>query len=118
MAVANTEDFIAQAQDYFGAKYTKTQLSFVSQWAEQRTPRQLDLIFRYLVANDTTQFKALPSVARMREVWREVYEAYPELRIESYNQQRVAASRQVTDDAGWTDEEAEEAFRKLKEKLQ
>ena len=68
--VRDTADFVARVQDYFDKEYTDTQLDFVVQWCEQRRPKHLNYIFRYLVATSETQYKSLPTVAKLREVWR------------------------------------------------
>jgi len=106
-------EFGAKLEGYFGGTYTAVQMGEVKRWAENRTPRELELVYRYCVVNETAQYKTPPDIKALNRNLGEVFDAYPELRAGSHNQQIAAERRMLTDDAGWTDEEMDAALDKL-----
>jgi hypothetical protein len=92
-----TETFLFKVQDYYSAKYTATQAEEVTRWCEKQKPPALKLVWRYIVETGETQYKRLPDIALLNKIKTEVYEAYPELRAHSYNQQLKHDSLQITE---------------------
>lgn len=103
-------EFGQHLEGYFGGKYTPLQMREVKRWAERRSPRERHLVYRYCVANETTQYKTPPDIKALNRNLAQVYEAYPELTAESYDRQIASDARQITDDAGWTEEEMQAAL--------
>jgi len=106
-------EFGKHLEGYFGGNYTAIQMQEVKRWAEKREERVLDLVYRYCVINETTQYKVPPDVKALNRNLYEVFEAYPELRFESHNRQIAADAKYITDDAGFTEEELEENLARL-----
>lgn len=105
--------FGTELEGYFGGKYTPVQLREVKRWAQRRTPRTLELVYRYCVLNETTQYKIPPDIKALNHNLAEVFEAYPELTQGSYNQQIEADRKLLSDDHGFTEEELAENIERL-----
>jgi hypothetical protein len=103
VASGKAAQFLAKLQGYFGVSYTDVQAKEVERWAERRGERTLDLVYRYVVANEYTQYKAIPTIRRLNDVAEEVYEGYPELRADSYNRQMKV--KEIEEDAGFRRED-------------
>lgn len=80
------EEFIRRIQDYFGGKYTATQLEEVTRWAVKLPERALHLVYRYVTLNEDTRFGRPPTIKVLNANMAEIYDAYPELRVGSHNQ--------------------------------
>lgn len=80
------EEFIRKIQDYFGGKYTATQLEEVTRWAVRLPEKALKLVYRYVTLNEDTRFGRPPTIKVLNANMAEIDAAYPELRVGSQNQ--------------------------------
>ena len=103
--IATAEAFGQQLEEYFGKRYTLVQVREIKRWAAKRSPRVRYLIYRSLVETE----KFLPLIATMNAHLLTVYEGHPEL-----DAARADDARQITDDAGWTDEEMDKALSRFR----
>ena len=101
--------FATQLQEYFGKTYNDAQASRLRTWCAKRGPEMLALIFMRV----TESARFLPLLADLNKAQIEVYEGYPELRLDSWN--RTTDAKQITDSAGFTEEEREKNLAKLRE---
>lgn len=105
------EEFGLRLESYFGRRYNQEQRTQIKRWSERHCGRTLLLVYQSVVAED--EFP--PLVRRLKAHAEGVYEGFPELDPDSYNRQMAEAGRQITDDAGWTDEDRERALAQLRE---
>ena len=107
--------FGTELEDYFGGVYTPAQMREVKRWAQKRSDASRRLVYEWIVATEDTRYKTPPTVATLNKALSTVFDGYPELRGESYNKQIATDATQITDDAGWTEEELEANLAKLRE---
>ena len=92
-----TAEFIHSLQDYYGGRYTPTQIKEVAAWSDKRSDRSRYLVYKYCVATGETQYKTPPDIRTLNVMLAEVMEAYPELRADSYNRQVTLDSKLLSE---------------------
>lgn len=103
--------FCERLEDYFEKPYTEEQAKQLKRWAMRHSERVLKLVLQSVIAEE--KFK--PLIATLRAHVERVYEGYPELDPWSHNRQQSMAAKQITDDAGFTEEELDRNFARLRE---
>jgi hypothetical protein len=104
---STAEEFGKRLEDYFGGKkYTRQQKHEIKRWAERRSPRTRYLVYRLVVEKE----RFLPLVATLNELLVEAEDGYPELD----RARAPSGAKQITDDAGWTDEDMERALEQFR----
>lgn len=104
--IETPEEFGIRLEGYFARKYTPVQQHELKRWAERRSPRMRYRVYRMVVERE----RFLPLVATLNRYCADIAEGYPEL-------DRTRAPEgvaQLTDDAGFTDDEMELALAELR----
>jgi len=96
--------FIKRTQEYYNKKYNLVQLESLKGWFGRKTERSIEAVYTTMVEEFDGRFQ-LPLVKDLNVMFTETIEAHPALQ----NTAPAMSDRQITDDAGWTEEELEEA---------
>lgn len=101
------ETFCMSLEQYFSKKYNPTQATEIKRVAKRLNDRSRDLVYRSILSEE----RFLPLIVTIKAHAERVYEGYPEL--DKARGQEIS-DRQITDDAGITDEEIERNLAELR----
>ena len=97
--------FLKRLEEMYNKQYNSTQAAVIVQWCAKKAPRTLSLLFNELVRYYDGRFQ-LPLIRDMEIALTDI--------VDSAQLQLPSGAKQITDDAGWTDEEMGEALDKFK----
>jgi len=108
----DAKEFGQQLEDYFGGKYTRTQMEEVARWARGHNGRVLALVYRYCITNEETSYGKPPTLKALNRNLKEVFDSYPEVLPTSANKQPLIEEAPRDSDLG----EWFEAWRKAQQR--
>lgn len=94
------DQFFVSVERYYGVEYRDTMKAPLRALLDGLPPGYYQILFRHLRINVSADYKSVPDEKAIRECMKEIDEAYPEFRKESYNQQITHTRAQIEDDAG------------------
>ena len=98
-------EFLKRVQEYYGKQYNAVQLESLRGWFSRKDDRLVAPLYVEVVRQYDGRFR-LPLVRDLNELWTEVLDTRPGL--------ESSGAKQITDDAGWTDAEMDEALEKFR----